>query len=69
VLTHQRSLWSALLAGGVGAAVMVTRAVAVVGEADILAALPAGRITIRDQVVGTAGAPSALFQLGVWFSP
>jgi len=64
-LTHQRSLWSALLGAGVGAAFEVTQIFAVVAEADVLGALPAGRITIRDQVVGTAGGPSVLFQLGV----
>ena len=65
-MTHQRSLWSALLGAGVGAAFAVNSVITVVAEADALTALPAGRITIRDQVVGLAGAPSALVQLGVW---
>ena len=65
-VTHQQALWSALASAGVGAGYPLSRFFELVAEADLLAALPGGRITIRDTVVGTAGAPSALFQLGLW---
>ena len=65
-VTHQQALWSVLASAGVGAAYPLTRFFELVAEADLLAGLPGGRITIRDSVVGTAGAPSALFQLGLW---
>jgi hypothetical protein len=64
-LTRGRSLWSALFGAGVGAAFALTGFIDVIAEADLLSALPAGRIKIRDAVVGTAGAPSGLFQLGL----
>jgi len=64
-LTRGRALWSALFGAGVGAAFALTGFIDVVAEVDVLSALPAGRIKIRDSVVGTAGAPSGLFQLGL----
>jgi len=66
VLTRDQSLWSALFGGGVGAAFALTSFVDVVAQADVLLAAPAGRLEIhRDEVVGLAGAPSGLFQLGL----
>jgi hypothetical protein len=65
-ITRQQSLWSALLVAGAGVDLALTHFIALVAEADLLIALPAGQIAIRDQVVGTSGAPSGLFQLGVW---
>ena len=64
-LTRRRTLWSALLGAGVGAAFALTGFIDVVAEADVLAALPAGQIKVHDAVVGTSGAPSGLFQLGL----
>ena len=65
-ILRQRSLWSALLGAGAGAGFSLTRFIEIVAQADVLLALPAGRITIRDTTVGTAGEPSGLFQLGLW---
>jgi len=65
-VTHQQALWSVLASAGVGAGYPLSRFFELVAEADLLAGLPGGRITIRDSVVGTAAAPSALFQLGLW---
>jgi len=66
VLTRGRSLWSALFGAGVGAAFALTRFVDLVAQADVLVALPAGRLEVhQDEVVGLAGAPSGLFQLGL----
>lgn len=64
-LTHGRSLWSALFGAGVGFSFGLSEFIDVVAEADVLAAIPAGRIEIRSEVVATAGAPSGLFQLGL----
>ena len=64
--SYQPSLWSALAGAGVGVAYALGRFIDLVAQADLLLAAPAGQVTIRSTVVGTAGAPSALFQLGLW---
>jgi hypothetical protein len=66
VVPRGSSLWAMLGAAGVGGAFKLTRFVDLVAEGDLLLAGPAGQVTIQSTVVGTAGAPSLLFQAGLW---
>ncbi|HEY4185026.1 MAG TPA: hypothetical protein VGP07_08155 [Polyangia bacterium] len=67
-VTRDSSLWAVLGAAGAGGAFKVGRFIDLVADAELLLAGPAGDVTIRNVVVGTAGAPSVLFQAGLWIS-
>lgn len=67
-VTRSLSMWSAVVTAGAGAKLSLARFVDLVAEVDLLAAGPAGRVTIRGIGVGIAGAPSILLQAGLSFA-
>lgn len=54
------SRWTALLRGGLGVAFRMNARVSVLVDADVVVTLPAERVRIADEVIGTVGAPSFL---------
>ena len=67
-VTRTSSMWSPVVTAGGGAKLRLARFVDLVAEVDLLAADPAGRVTIRGIGVGIAGAPSILYQTGLSFA-
>ena len=63
--TGSPSMWSPVVTAGVGAKLGLARFVDLLAEVDLLAAGPAGRVTIRGIGVGIAGGPSILCQAGL----
>lgn len=62
-------VWAPMLAAGGGVALRVGRFVDLVAQADTLWSAPSAEVTVgRSEVVGEAGAPSVLGQVGVWLA-